>query len=44
MDNLIISSTPFPAFPQRGRSRNLHHHFPHGGNKKGGMLYLDGKN
>lgn len=28
--------TPFPAFPQGGRSHSFH--FPLGGNRKGGIL------
>jgi len=35
--------TPFPAFPQGGRSQKGGHHFPLGGNKKGGISILNVK-
>jgi hypothetical protein len=37
---ILITITPFPAFPERGRSqlrkKQRNHPFPPGGNKKGG--------
>jgi len=37
---MVSFFTPIPTFPHGGRSYQLFHHFPPGGNKKGGKQIL----